>query len=65
MIARLRLIVYLVTFAAALCAVAVVCWGLATRADHIQPPLIAMWLVIGGALAQLCLWLVAKMVRAR
>lgn len=60
MIARFDLIVRLVTFAAALWIVAVVVWGLATGEKQIETPLIAVWLLIGGMVAQLILWLVRK-----
>ena len=65
MIDRLRLIARFVTFAAALWIIALVLWGLATAAEHIETPPIAVWTVIGGMIAQLCLWLISKAMRRR
>ena len=58
--ARLDLIMRLVTFAAASWILAVVVWGLATGEKHIETPFIAVWLLIASIIARLGLWLVRK-----
>jgi hypothetical protein len=63
MIARLHLFARLLSFAAALWILALVVWGLATGAKHLETPLLAVWLFIAATIAQLALWLLSKAVR--
>lgn len=62
MIARLRLIARLITFAAAMWILAAVIWALATGAKGVTTPVV--WLFIGGMIAQLILWLISRMARS-
>jgi hypothetical protein len=51
------------SFAAACWILAVIGWGLLMGTEHIETPLLAVWLFIGGLLVQLFLWLLGKGVR--
>jgi hypothetical protein len=62
-IGRLALFVRLVVFVAASWIVAVVIWGLATGVKPIETPLVAVWIVICGLIAQLSLWFISKVTR--
>ena len=63
MIAHLHLITRLVTFASASWILAVVVWSLATGAKDVETPLIAVWVLIAGIVAQLLLWLIRIVAR--
>ena len=65
MIVTLRLITRLITFAAACWILALILWRLATGAKHIDTPIVALWIFIIGLFAQLLLWLVNKVARAK
>jgi hypothetical protein len=62
-IARLQLVVRLLTLSAASWILALVFWGLATGIKPIETPLVAVWLLIAGLVAQLGLWTISKTVR--
>jgi hypothetical protein len=62
-IARLGLIARMLSFAAVCWVLAVIVWGMMTGTKQIETPKLAVWLFLGGLLAQLLLWLLGKAVR--
>ena len=60
MIARLDLLLRLITFVAAGWIVANVLWRFATGEFQIKTPLIAVWLIIASIIARVVLWLACK-----
>ena len=60
MIARLDLLLRLVTFVAVCWISVVVVWGLVTGERQIETPLTAVWLMIASILVRVALWLVAR-----
>jgi hypothetical protein len=59
-IAQIQLVARLVNAVAAAWILGAVIWALLVGKQHLQTPLIAVWLFIGAALVRLLLWVVSK-----